>query len=39
MNSSTEFVNPDNKQNNTNNNSNNIIQQNSDNSYWEFDFQ
>jgi hypothetical protein len=34
MNSSTEFVNPDNENNNTNNNSNIIIQQNNDNSWW-----
>ena len=34
MNSSTDFVNPDNENNNTNNNSNIIIQQNNDNSWW-----
>lgn len=34
MNSSTEFVNPDNESNNINNNSNIIIQENNDNSLW-----
>lgn len=34
MNSSTEFVNPDNESNNINNNSNIIIQENNDNSWW-----
>ena len=34
MNSSTEFVNPDNENNNINNNSNIVIQKNNDNSWW-----
>jgi hypothetical protein len=34
MNSSNDFVNPDNEENNTNNKSNIIIQENNDNSLW-----
>lgn len=34
MNSSTDFVNPDNEQTNINSNSNIIIQENNDNSLW-----